>query len=63
MDADIEWLKTSLARIESKIDDIGKRIDDHEQRISRLEGANKFWIPLVTSIVGLLIGFVLGGLP
>ena len=62
-DTDIQWLKASLERIERKIDNLGNKIEEHERRISRLEGTNKFWIPVVTSIVGLLIGFVLGGLP
>lgn len=60
MEDDIKWIRDSLKRIEGKLDAINTTLKDHEQRISRLEGANKFWIPVTTGLIGTVIGVFVG---
>ena len=56
----IEWLKASLNRIEKKVDRIGTQLDNHEKRISHLEGINKFWIPTLVGLMSVVVGILIG---
>ena len=70
---DVSWMKDSLKSIEAKLDDMSKsfvtygehsdvvkKIDDHEERLNRLEDSNTTNILLVR--VGIAILSVLVGL-
>ena len=63
---EIMEIKTTLARIESKLDNIKNQTSDHELRLRTLESRNgKRWEAAVSQIVTLVIaavGYFLGNM-
>ena len=58
---EIMEIKTTLARIESKLDNIKNQTTDHENRLRALESRNgKRWEAAVTQIITLVIAAVVG---
>lgn len=58
---EIMEIKTTLARIESKLDNIKNQTSDHELRLRTLESRNgKRWEAAVSQIVTLVIAAVVG---
>lgn len=58
---EIMEIKTTLARIESKLDNIKNQTTDHENRLRALESRNgKRWEAAVSQIITLVIAAVVG---
>lgn len=60
MNGDISWIRESLTRIEKKLDRINSTLQEHEKRISRLEGANRIWIPVSVGLISMAVGVLIG---
>ena len=65
MEARMRDLENTLARIETKLDNSLKNVDDHEERIRALESkGGKRWESLIGQVIGLaaagFVGWLLG---
>ena len=63
----IQEILTKLTRIETKLDSMNPRLEDHEARIRELEGkSGKKWdavsLSILTAILVGIVGFALGKL-